>query len=181
MIQAHQDFIFTYQFKHWWNTYSFWIAHSPITFSNLSPHNLVSLFRCPSPTLNLVYVRSVDPSILVYISSQLSLSFHRHPYIWILYNSDRDHLVLYRDFFDENNWIKSETCIWDIGNTRMSVLLMITVRSTWQTWGFRFSPGMKDRDERSRGKHSRRFRHNQTNSTLQNSETNKENNFITSE
>ena len=52
------------------------LTHSPLTFSNLSPLNLVSIFRCPSPPRNPVCVRSLDPSVLSF-----SLPLHRHPYI----------------------------------------------------------------------------------------------------
>ncbi len=34
------------------------------TLKPLSPLNLVSIFRCPSPPHNLVYARRVDPSVL---------------------------------------------------------------------------------------------------------------------
>jgi hypothetical protein len=57
-------------------------SHSPITLSNLSSLNLVSIFRCSSPPRNPVYARRVDPSALA-----LSLSSHRHSYISILFSS----------------------------------------------------------------------------------------------
>jgi hypothetical protein len=39
------------------------ISHSPITLANLSSiNNPVSIFRCPSPPHNPLYVRCVDPS-----------------------------------------------------------------------------------------------------------------------
>ncbi len=54
-------------------------VNSHITLSNVvSPLNLVSIFRCPSPPRNPVYVRLADPSVLSF-----SLSSHRHPYICI--------------------------------------------------------------------------------------------------
>ncbi len=52
---------------------------SPSQTSNLSPLSLVSIFRCPSPPWNPVYVRRVDPSVLAF-----SLSLHRPPYIYFL-------------------------------------------------------------------------------------------------
>ena len=66
-----------------WGTYTFQVTHSPITHSKLSTINLVSIFRCfSSSPHNPVYVRSVDPSVLVF-----SLSLHRHPHICILFSS----------------------------------------------------------------------------------------------
>jgi hypothetical protein len=50
------------------------ITHSPITLSNLSSINLVSIFRCSSPPVNPVYPRRVDPSVL----DRLSVSFNTH-------------------------------------------------------------------------------------------------------
>ena len=49
--------------------------HTP-SLSNLSSLNLVSIFRCPSPPINPVYVRRVcvDSSVLAFC-----LSSHRHP------------------------------------------------------------------------------------------------------
>ena len=58
-------------------------AHSPITLSKLSPLDLVSIFRCPSPPHNLVHARTVDPSVLAFSLSLL----HRHPYICIPFSS----------------------------------------------------------------------------------------------
>jgi hypothetical protein len=60
----------------WVELSTFGECHSPITFSNLSPLNIVSIFRCPSPPRNLVYVSRADPSVLAF-----SLLFHRQPYI----------------------------------------------------------------------------------------------------
>ncbi len=47
------------------HSYNFYITHTPFTLSNLSPINLVSIFRCSSPPINPWYVRCVDPSSLV--------------------------------------------------------------------------------------------------------------------
>jgi hypothetical protein len=49
---------------------------------NLSPINLVSIFRCSSPPCNPVHTRRVDPSGLPF-----SLSSHRYSYIGLLFNS----------------------------------------------------------------------------------------------
>ncbi len=58
-------------------------SHSPITLSNLSSLNLVSIFRCSSPPHNPVYPRRVDPSTLVF-----SLQVHyTDSYISILFSS----------------------------------------------------------------------------------------------
>ncbi len=46
------------------HTFSVTITHSPITLSNLSSIDLVSIFRCSSPPLHPVYTRCVDPSVL---------------------------------------------------------------------------------------------------------------------
>jgi hypothetical protein len=58
------------------------VTHSPITLANLSSINLVSIFRCSSPPRNPVYVRCVDPSVLVF-----RLTSHRHSYICLIFNS----------------------------------------------------------------------------------------------
>ncbi len=58
------------------------ITYSPITFSNLSPFNLVSIFRCSSPPHNPVYERHVDSPVLT-----CRLSFHRHPHMCLLFSS----------------------------------------------------------------------------------------------
>jgi hypothetical protein len=50
-------------------------AHSPLTLSNLSPFNIVSIFRYPRTPCNPVYARLLDLSALAF-----SLSLHRHPY-----------------------------------------------------------------------------------------------------
>ena len=72
----YQSGSFTYNSKYRRRTFSVTISHSPITLANLSPINLVSIFRCPSPPRNPVYTRRVDPSVLAF-----SLSSHRHSYI----------------------------------------------------------------------------------------------------
>ena len=51
-------------------------SHSLLTLSNLSSFNIASIFRCPLPPRNPVYVRHLDPSVLAF-----SLSLHRHPNI----------------------------------------------------------------------------------------------------
>ncbi len=56
--------------------------HSPITLTNLSFLNLVSIFRCSSPPLNIVHTRRVDFSVLVF-----SLSSHRLSCISLLFSS----------------------------------------------------------------------------------------------
>ena len=53
-------------------------AHSPLTLWNLSPFNIVSIFRYPRTPCNPVYASLLDPSALAF-----SLSLHRHPYICI--------------------------------------------------------------------------------------------------
>ena len=53
-------------------------AHSPLTLSNLSPFNIVSIFRYPRTPCSPVYARLLDLSALAF-----SLSLHRHPYICI--------------------------------------------------------------------------------------------------
>jgi hypothetical protein len=50
-------------------------TYSPITLSNFSIVNLVSIFRCSSSTANPVYERRVTSIVLVF-----SLSSHRHSY-----------------------------------------------------------------------------------------------------
>jgi hypothetical protein len=52
------------------------ITHSPITLSNLSSMNLVSIFRCSSPPHNTVYVSRVVSSSLSF-----SLTSYWHSYI----------------------------------------------------------------------------------------------------
>jgi hypothetical protein len=81
----YQSGSFTYNSKYRRRTFSVTISHSPITLANLSPINLVSIFRCSSPPHNPVYtsrVTVVDPSDLV-----LSLSSHRHSYISLIFSS----------------------------------------------------------------------------------------------
>jgi hypothetical protein len=51
-------------------------------FANHPSINLVSNFRCSSPSSNPVCARCVDPVTLVF-----SLSSHRQAYIGLLYNS----------------------------------------------------------------------------------------------
>ena len=41
-------------------------THPPLTLSNLSSLNLVSIFRCPRPPCNPAYVRRLDPSVLAF-------------------------------------------------------------------------------------------------------------------
>jgi hypothetical protein len=57
-------------------------SHSPITLTNLSSINLVSISRCSSPPHNPVYVRRVGPSDL-----DNSLASYRHSYIGLLFGS----------------------------------------------------------------------------------------------
>jgi hypothetical protein len=77
---SHQDYITTDYFEYRRRTCGVQITHSPITLANLSPINLVSIFRCSSPPCNPVYSRRVDPSGLAF-----SLSSHRHSYIILLF------------------------------------------------------------------------------------------------
>jgi hypothetical protein len=57
-------------------------TYSPITLTNISSINLVSIFRCSSPPRNTVYSRRVDPSSL-----DFRISLYRQSYIGLLYNS----------------------------------------------------------------------------------------------
>jgi hypothetical protein len=64
------------------HTFTVKITHSPITFANISFINLVSIFRCSSPTHNPVYTSRVHPSVLAF-----SLSSHRHTDVSLLFSS----------------------------------------------------------------------------------------------
>ena len=57
-------------------------THPEVTLSNLSPLNLVSIFRCSSPPFNPVYVRRVNSLVVV-----CSLSSHRHLFIPLIFGS----------------------------------------------------------------------------------------------
>jgi hypothetical protein len=65
-----------------WGSYHFKNTYSPITRTNISSIDLVSIFRCSSSPINPVYVRCVDFSDFVF-----SLSSQRHSYIVLVFNS----------------------------------------------------------------------------------------------
>jgi hypothetical protein len=72
----HQGYRFTYYTQYWWGSYHFKNTYSPITLTNISSINLVSIFRCSSSPSNPVYPRSIDFSD--YSSLVFRLSSHRH-------------------------------------------------------------------------------------------------------
>ncbi len=76
------------------------VASRTIALSKLSPLNLVSIFRCPSPPCNPVYLRHVDPSVLMF-----SLSLHRHPHT---YNPFHSHFNSHFRRVDFSNHLKSK-------------------------------------------------------------------------
>jgi hypothetical protein len=59
-----KDCCFTCYPQSRWRTYRISFSHSPITFTNISVINLVSIFRCSSSKTNSVYARRVNSLVL---------------------------------------------------------------------------------------------------------------------
>jgi hypothetical protein len=87
--------------------YSFWITHSPVTHSKLSPINLVSIFivRYSSSPRNPVYARRVDPSV-----STFSLSLHRHTHICIPFSYRFIFIRNSLDHYQQPRWSGQYCC-----------------------------------------------------------------------